>query len=87
MVKTMKENKAIQVLPLEIQNEVLEILKYWSGCYVMQNEKTGVYSVDVGIGITSRYNPNKCVASFKNDDIYTAEEIVEYNKNCSCEWF
>ena len=83
----MKENKAIQALPLEIQIEVLEILKYWSGCYVMQNEITKAYDVSVGIGITSRYNPNKCVASFKNSDIYTDEEIAENNKNCSCEWF
>ena len=87
MVETMKENKAIQVLPLEIQNEVLETLKYWSGCYVMQNEKTGVYSVDVGIGVSRVYNPNKCVASFNNYDIYTDEEIQENNKNCACEWF
>lgn len=83
----MKENKAIRVLPLEIQNEVLETLKYWSGCYVMQNEISKKYSVEVGIGITSRYNPNKCVASFNNNDIYTAEEIQENNKNCACEWF
>lgn len=83
----MKENKAIQALPLEVQEEVKEILKYWSGCYVMQNEKTKVYDVTVGIGITSKYNPNKCVASFNNSDIYTAEEIQENNKNCSCEWF
>ena len=83
----MKENKAIQVLPLEIQNEVLETLKYWSGCYVFKNEKTGVYSIDVGIGVSRVYNPNKCVASFNNCDIYTDEEIAENNKNCSCEWF
>ena len=49
-------------LPLEVQEEVKEILKYWTGCYVMQNEITKDYSVSVGIGITSRYNPNKCVA-------------------------
>ena len=83
----MKENKVIQALPLEIQSEVLEILKYWTGCYVMQHEITKAYDVSVGIGITSRYNPNKCVASFKNSDIYTDEEIEENNKNCSCEWF
>ena len=83
----MKENKIFKKLPLEVQNEVIEILKSWSGCYVLQNEISKTYSVEVGIGITSRYNPNKCVASFNNDDIYTNEEIKENNKNCSCEWF
>ena len=83
----MKENETMKNLPLEVQEEVKEILKYWSGCYVFKNGKTGVYSVDVGIGVSRVYNPNKCVASFKNDDIYTNEEIQENNKNCSCEWF
>ena len=87
MVETMKENETMKNLPLEVQEEVKETLKYWSGCYVMQNEITKDYNVSVGIGITSRYNPNKCVASFKNSDIYTVEEIQENNKNCSCEWF
>ena len=83
----MKENEKMKNLPLEVQEEVKEILKYWSGCYVMQNEKTGAYNVSVGIGISSCYNPNKCIASFKNSDIYTNEEIQENNKNCACEWF
>ena len=83
----MKENENLKKLPLEVQEEEKEILKYWSGCYVMQNEITKAYNVSVGIGITSSYNHNKCVASFNNNDIYTAEEIQENNKNCSCEWF
>ena len=83
----MKENETLKKLPLEVQEEVKEILKYWSGCYVMQNEITKDYSVSVGIGITARYNPNKCVASFNNNDIYTVEEIQENNKNCACDWF
>ena len=87
MVKKMKENENLKKLPLEVQEEVKEILKYWSGCYVMQNEITKAYNVSVGIGITSSYNPNKCIASFNNNDIYTAEEIQENNKNCACDWF
>ena len=87
MVRKMKENENLKKLPVEVQEEVKEILKYWSGCYVMQNEITKDYNVEVGIGITSRYNPNKCVASFENNDIYTDEEIEENNKNCACEWF
>ena len=87
MVETMKENETMKNLPLEVQEEVKETLKYWSGCYVMQNEITKAYDVSVGVGITSKYNPNKCVSSFNNTDIYTAEEIQENNKNCSCEWF
>ena len=83
----MKENEPLKKLPLEVQEEVIETLKYWSGCYVMQNEITKDYNVSVGIGISSRYNPNKCVASFNNNDIYTAEEIQENNKNCACDWF
>ena len=83
----MKENENLKKLPVEVQEEVKEILKYWSGCYVMQNEITKAYNVSVGIGISSRYNPNKCVASFKNSDIYTDEEIEENNKNCACDWF
>ena len=83
----MKENETLKKLPLEVQEEVIEILKSWSGCYVMQNEITKDYNVSVGIGVTSRYKPNKCVASFNNNDIYTAEEIQENNKNCTCDWF
>lgn len=77
----------LKMLPLEVQNEVVETLKYWSGCYVFQNEITKTYSVEVGIGITSRYNPNICIASFKNTDIYTNNEIQENNKNNVCDWF
>ena len=83
----MKENENLKKLPLEVQEEVKETLKYWSGCYVLQNEITKKYSVEVGIGITSRYNPNKCVASFKNYDIYTNDEIYENNKRICCDWF
>ena len=83
----MKENKKLRKLPLEVQNEVIEMLKYWSGCYVFQNEITKTYSVEVGIGITSHYNPNICIASFENTDIYTNNEIQENNKNIACDWF
>lgn len=83
----MKENETLKKLPLEVQEEVIEILKSWSGCYVLQNEITKKYSVEVGIGITSRYNPNKCVASFKSYDIYTNDEIYENNKRICCDWF
>lgn len=83
----MKENKRLKMLPLEVQNEVIETLKAWEGCYVLQNEITKTYSVEVGIGITSHYNPNKCVASFNNYDIYTNEEIKENNKSICCNWF
>ena len=83
----MKENETLKKLPLEVQEEVIEILKSWSGCYVLQNEITKKYSVEVGIGITSRYNPNKCVASFNNYDIYTNDEIYENNKRICCDWF
>ena len=83
----MKENETLKKLPLEVQEEVIEILKSWSGCYVLQNEITKKYSVEVGIGITSCYNPNKCVASFKSYDIYTNDEIYENNKRICCDWF
>lgn len=83
----MKDNKKLRKLPIEVQNKVIETLKYWSGCYVFQNEKTKTYSVGVGIGITSGYDPNICIASFENTDIYTNNEIQENNKNIVCEWF
>ena len=53
----------------------------------MKNKITKADNVSAGIGITSSYNPNKCVASFKNTNIYTDEEIQENNKNCACDWF
>lgn len=83
----MKENEKLKILPLEVQNEVVETLKYWSGCYVFQNEITKTYKVGVGIGISSYKDPNICIASFENTDIYTDNEIQENNKNNVCNWF
>ena len=83
----MKENEKLKMLPLEVQNEVVETLKYWSGCYVLQNEITKTYKVSVGIGISSYKDPNIGITSFENTDIYTDNEIQENNKNNVCNWF
>lgn len=74
----MKDNKTLQSLPEEIQSEVLENLKAWTGCYVFRNDITGKLSVGIGIGITKDYNPERCIAAFRAHDIYTPEEIAKY---------
>ena len=74
----MKTNERIKRLPENIQEEVKETLKAFTGCYVEQNEETGEYMVSTGIGITKEHNPWKLIEDFENTDIYTNEEIEKY---------
>ena len=73
----MKDCKKLNVLPKEVQNEVIERLKAWEGCYV-NKYNDGHYEVSIGCALTNGKLPYKTVASFNNDEIFTTEEIIKY---------
>ena len=73
----MKDCKKLNDLPKEVQNEVIERLKAWDGCYVNKYDD-GHYEVSIGCAITNLKLPYKTVASFKNYEIFTTEEIIKY---------
>ena len=73
----MKNCKKLNDLPKEVQNEVIERLKAWDGCYVNKYNDDH-YEVSIGCAITNGRLPYKTVASFKNKEIFTTEEIIKY---------
>lgn len=73
----MKNCEKLNVLSKEIQSEVIERLKAWEGCYVNKYDD-GHYEVSIGCAITNGKLPYKTVASFKNYEIFTTEEIDKY---------
>ena len=73
----MKDCKKLKVLPKEVQNEVIETLKAWQGCYVDKYDD-GHYEVSVGCALVNGKLPYKTVASFNNYEIFTPEEISKY---------
>ena len=73
----MKNCEKLNVLPQEVQNEVIETLKALSGCYVdLYND--GHYEVSVGCALVKGELPYKTIASFNNYEIFTTEEINKY---------
>lgn len=73
----MKDCKKLKVLPKEVQNEVIEMLKAFEGCYVNKYDD-GHYDVSIGCALTKWKLPYKTVASFNNYEIFTTEEINKY---------
>ena len=73
----MKNCEKLNVLPKEVQNEVIERLKAWQGCYVDKYDD-GHYEVSIGCAITNGKLPYKTIASFNNYEIFTNEEINKY---------
>ena len=73
----MKNCKKLNVLPKEVQNEVIERLKAWDGCYVNKYDD-GHYEVSIGCALVKGKYHYKTVASFKNYEIFTTEEIKKY---------
>ena len=73
----MKNCKKLNDLPKEVQNEVIERLKAWDGCYVIKYDD-GHYDVSIGCVITNGKSPYKTIASFNNYEIFTIEEINKY---------
>lgn len=73
----MKNCEKLNRLPKEVQNEVIETLKAWSGCYVdLYND--GHYEVSTGIALVNGTLPYKTIASFENYEVFTGEEIAKY---------
>ena len=73
----MKDCKKLNDLPKDVQNEVIETLKAFTGCYVdLYND--GHYEVSTGIALVNGTLPYETIASFKNTEISTLEEINKY---------
>lgn len=73
----MKNCEKLNKLPKNIQGEVIETLKAFTGCYVdLYND--GHYEVSTGIALVNGTLPYKTIASFKNTEIFTPEEINKY---------
>lgn len=73
----MKYCKKLNRLPKDVQNEVIETLKAWQGCYV-DLYKDGHYEVSTSIALVNGTLPYDVVACFRNYDIFTNEEITKY---------
>ena len=73
----MKNCEKLNVLPKEVQNEVIETLKAWQGCYVDKYDD-GHYEVSTGIALVNGTLPYNTIASFKNSEVFTHEEINKY---------
>jgi len=73
----MKDCQKLNVLPKEVQEEVVETLKAWEGCYV-DKYNDGHYEVSTGIALVNGTLPYETIASFKNSEIFTPEEINKY---------
>lgn len=73
----MKNCEKLNRLPEDVQNEVIETLKAWSGCYVdLYND--GHYEVSTGIALVNGTLPYNTIASFKNSEVFTPDEISKY---------
>ena len=73
----MKNCEKLNVLPKEVQNEVIETLKAWQGCYIdLYND--GHYEVSTGIALVSGTLPYKTIMYIKNYEVFTPEEITKY---------
>ena len=73
----MKNCEKLNALPKEVQNEVIETLKAWQGCYVDKYDD-GRYEISVSCALVSGKLPYKTIAYFNNYEIFTNEEITKY---------
>lgn len=73
----MKYCKKLNDLPKDVQNKVIETLKAWTGCYVDLYDD-GHYEVSTGIALVNGTLPYHTIASFKNYEVFTLEEISRY---------
>ena len=73
----MKNCEKLNRLPKDVQKEVVETLKAWEGCYV-DKYNDGHYEVSIGIALVNGTLPYETIASFKNSEIFTPEEINKY---------
>ena len=73
----MKNCEKLNVLPKEVQNKVIETLKAWQVCYVDKYDD-GHYEVSTGIALVNGTLPYNTIASFKNSEVFTPEEINKY---------
>ena len=73
----MKNCEKLNVLPKAVQNDVIEMLKAWQGCYVDKYDD-GHYKVTNSCAIVNGNQPYKTVAYFENSEIFTNEEIKKY---------
>lgn len=75
----MKTNSILKSLPDEVQCEVLDTLKWFSGCFI--SFANGRFNISVGCGLLDKYPQDfKSIGYLKNTDIYTNEEIVFFAK-------
>ena len=73
----MKTIEKLNRLPKDVQEKVIETLKAWQGCYVdLYND--GHYEVSISIALVNGVLPYETIASFKNYEIFTPEEISKY---------
>lgn len=73
----MKNCEKLNRLPKDVQNEVIETLKAWQGCYVdLYND--GHYKISTGIALVNGRLPYKTIESFENYEVFTEEEIKKY---------
>lgn len=73
----MKNCEKLNRLPKDVQNGVIGTLKAWSDCYVdLYND--GHYEVSTGIALVNGTLPYNTIANFKNNEIFTQEEISKY---------
>lgn len=73
----MKNCAKLNDLPKDVQNEVIETLKAWKGCYVdLYND--GHYEVSTSIALVNGTLPYKTIACFKSSEVFTPEEISKY---------
>ena len=73
----MKNCEKLNRLPKDVQNKVIETLKAWQGCYV-DLYSDGHYEVSTGIALVNGTLPYTTIASFKNSEVFTPEEISKY---------
>lgn len=72
-VERMKKRAELYRLPMDVQANVLETLKAWTGCEVYIDSEEH-YRVAVGAYLTASEPDEWRVASFKAEDFYTPEE-------------
>jgi hypothetical protein len=73
----MKNCEKLNRLPKDVQNEVINTLKAWEGCYVNLYDD-GHYEVSVCISLVKGTLPYNTIESFKNSEIFTPEESKKY---------
>ena len=69
--------KNLEFYPTEVQNEILETLKWFSGCYITECESK--FKVSTGCGISDKYSDKETKSNFlKNTDVYSREQIRHF---------